>query len=327
MKKSKNNNKNVYLQTILDYVDEKRGLDYVQMDAYGENAIDMINIEKSLPYILKDGRIHWKISMSEVTLIDFYQTFSSYRDKNKKIFQKISEIGHSSKDPKVVLDRFAKYYKGSYNEWKIGKKKCKIKALYRYVISSGVSVEYVLDAIWIRDSYNIQEFCYLFNINKHHASLLLEVAGYREMSQGNYSIVPHSKEAIQNCVDKANSSVGLGKGICSFRKKLCCSVYRRIRTTANSVSKEFGERLYELGDYSEWNEPAFGKRKDLSKRIFAFVIVIVMLLIIFFLIYLFYTNMLVYKSALSDGIVGFWGSVAGALLAGLMTILTTYWII
>jgi ABC-type Fe3+ transport system permease subunit len=78
---------------------------------------------------------------------------------------------------------------------------------------------------------------------------------------------------------------------------------------------------------SNWKEPAYGERKEHGEKILIATLTIGMAAFVIIIMTMFIWQFSTKPNELSDTLYSFWGSIIGAMIAGLVTICTTYLII
>ena len=99
--------------------------------------------------------------------------------------------------------------------------------------------------------------------------------------------------------------------------------------------EKIGEKVAEYGrckNYNKinnlsWSEPVYNKREDKLDIFLASFLVVGMLVFVVVIVVVFSYQINMNGQGKLDSIYSFWGSIAGSMIAGVVTIITTYFII
>lgn len=316
-------------QTILEFAQENTSTGKISLKLYGSHADNWINGKERLPYIKKDGKIHWNVPIKEVTLYNLAQTFLMNIGNNNTIeFDEVQNWGSFEEDITKLNIAFCSYLKQSIKGWRPNAHVIKAKELIKYIKSTRVYPVFVLNAIWIRNSYSASEFACLFDVTNRQAEKILEAAGYqRKIHDPYYNLISQRKDSIKSCLEKSDKACNILDDKIRITTRWKSAIYKRFIRIGEFIS-DFGKRkdfFYKVT--SDWSEPAYSKRKDLSEKVLSSIMVLAMVFFIIALILVFTLQMINRSDKYSDSLYSFWGAIAGAMIAGLVTIFTTYLII
>ena len=316
-------------QTVLKFAQNNSSTGKISLKLYGEEADNWINGKEKLPYVQIDGMFQWNISIKDATLYDLGQTFLMDIHNDTSIeFDEVQNWDTFETDIQQMNNVFCKYLKRAVKDWRPKEHSISVTELIRFIKYTGVYPAFVLDAMWIRDSYSVNEFASLFGVKCNQAEKILEAAGYqKKSSESNYRLIFQRKESVKDCLEKGVAACDeLGyriRPITRWKK----SNYKRIIKIGETIA-DFGRSKDFFYDVrSDWSEPAYSKRKDWMEKIFSGILILVMMFFVIAIVAIFTFQMLNQISEYSDSLYSFWGSIAGSMIAGLITIFTTYLII
>lgn len=316
-------------KSLLDFAKDNTKTGNISLKLYGENADNWINGKGRVPYIKIEGKMQWNIPLKDVTVFDFAKTFQLNIDNDLNIeFNEVQNWGCFCENLQSQNNVFRKFLKNAIKEWEPKEKNIKIENIIKYIDYTEVRLDFVLDAIWIRDSYTLEEFMSLFYVTRNEADNILRCAGYEKKKCNQYYFLQFQrKQSIIKCVEKTFEVVDM--------KEHELSVLSRIEKRGFRIIENIGEAIAEYGRRKnyynipmiEWNEPVYHKREDRLDKIISAILVLGMLAFILTIVGTFSYQMISKTSNNNDSLYSFWGSIAGSMVAGLITIFTTYLII
>lgn len=319
-------NKNM---SIYDFVLENTQTGNASLKLYGDEADNWINATGKVPYIIIDGKMQWNISIKKATVFDLVKTFQLNIGNNLEIdIEEVQNWGRFAGNIELQNTILKKYLQTAIKQWEPREKNLRVEKLIKYIKYAGVNLNFVFDAIWIRDYYSLEDFMDLFSVSKKNADIILRCAGYeKKKCNSSYCLMSQRQNSILECIEKTFEV--------SSTKENELSFYGRYKRKKFRVIENLGERIAEYGrvkNYSYinnifWSEPVYHKREDKLDIILSFLSVICMLGFVILIVGVFSHQMSINNLLSVDSIYSFWGSIAGSMIAGLVTIFTTYLII
>ena len=103
--------------------------------------------------------------------------------------------------------------------------------------------------------------------------------------------------------------------------------YRKVEYIGDRISEYGRKKNYFNINNIDWNEPAYKKTENPMDKLLSAFLVIVMLIFVIVIVGSFMYQFGSAGGNTNDSLYGFWGSIAGSMIAGLITIFTTYLII
>ena len=293
-------------------------------------ATEWINTNNMVPFVLIGAEMRWNIPIQEVTLYDLARTFFTDFDHTKESFE-VNEIEYS---PFVEMNVrrynkcFIKYLRNDINEWTVRFDKFDSRIIKNFLEKTSVSADMVFAAIWARDSYNINEFMKLFSVPKGTAIQILNDAGYVSCMGENYYISYNRKRKIEICLTKAKDAIRQVDENIELRFKLKHGISYRIRKIGSSI-ETLGQKIGygASGIPIEDAEPAFGKRKDWIETLIIFILVVLMIIFSGTVIFLFDKQLRIGGEYIEEYVFDFWSGIIGSFIGGIVTVITTWFII
>ena len=317
-------------QTLDTFIRNNSVTGNVQISLY-EKESDWINTNRMAPFIFKNGRMQWRVPLTEVELCDLVRTFELCVDCASADQFEIEEIGFytfRTLDEKKVLKCFMKYWNKAVQLWGPERSRISGRKVEKFLKSTGLVPQMVFHAIWIRDFYKLEEFCSIFSVTKSAGVNILKAAGYqKKICDTWWQIDEERKKDILNCSKSAEDAVKeLGALV---------EVYSQIRDRISMGIIAAGEEIQKFGmkfqfrvyPTSFYNEPAYGKRNEWIEHVLIGSVCALMIGFSVFVIKSFADQLQMTNEKGMDTIYGFWSGIIGALLAGIVTIFTTYFII
>ncbi len=316
-------------KSVLEVAQEHTNTGKISISLYGSYADNFINGKEKLPYIKKDGIMQWNISIREATLYDLGQTFCLNVGNHPEIeFEEVQNWGTFEPDLKVLDDVFGKYLKSAIKGWRPKKKAIQIKELVKFVRWTHTDPRFVMDAIWLREFYTLQEFSSLFMVGRRRAKRILESAGYlKKDTDDTYNLIPQRRESVRDCLEKAESACQALGYKAAWNVKWKNWRYKKIIGIGEAIAGFGKQKEFFTNIMSDWEEPAYSKRQGQGEKILIVIFTIAMALFVGLVVLAFIYHVSTNAMEGGSGIYGFWGSIAGSMIAGLITIFTTYLII
>lgn len=316
-------------QSIFDFAAENTQTGNISLALYGEKADNWINGNGRIPFILIEGKMQWNIPLKDVRVYDLAKTFQLNLGNNLEIeFEEVQNWGSFRGDLQKQNSVFDKFLKHIIKEWKPKERNIYTYALMEYIRHTEVPLDFVFDAIWIRDSYSLEEFEFMFSVTKKEADNILRCAGYeKKKCNQNYYLKIQRKKNIIDCIEKAFSVIDVKGNEGNVFYQVKRSWLRKIENIGEYLA-EYGRRknYYNIPTI-DWMEPAYHKREDRLDKVLCFFLVLGMLVFIVTIVGVFSYQITVKNQNNSDSLYNFWGAIAGSMIAGLITIFTTYLII
>ncbi len=301
---------------------------HVKMSLYGLDN-EWLSSGESVPFIRKKGVMYWDVPIKEIRVRDLINTFYLNHGCDMEIdIENTQYWGDFRYDIPRITKLFMKYWKECKRHWRPWGHNIKGKCLEQLIKKAGVFPRDVLSAIWLNEIYDISEFSRMFSVSKHAAKNILIACGYwKKKCDTEYMLYSERREDVWKCVEKANSSnAELGIGA-KCGNKVRTQLVHGINSVSMTLQNLSGKLAFQSSPVIQWNEPAYGERKRLIETFFIVMLVLIMLTITGVGIGLFAVHVSLGYSGSAESIYGFWGAIIGSIIAGLVTILTTYFII
>lgn len=295
--------------------------------------------DKRLPYIINRGRVLWNVRYTDCTLSDFFMTH-----KIKDNIIHIEIVNELQKD----ID----YYQNCFNNLKelllnnleelkiqnmtYHRAKKDIKQIERYSRKNRINPFSIIYLIYSSyDVYLVKQFKDFLVINKTHQALsILRILGYKGNNKLENFIQEETRHRINQFIDQAelfsiyrdySQSYPLKYKVNKLRVSYLSSLGSFFCNRANKIRSSYSNHIL-------WNSPIKAERKDRFKLVvIAFLVSFLMIAIISIMYGLTKYIKLFGKNTpdLSWGgdMIAFWGSVIGSIIAGVISVITTYLII
>lgn len=314
-------------QTLGSFIRENTECGRAVFEKFGWNQ-DWIVAREKVPFIRKNGRIYWNIPIESVLMQDVIQTFQLYADSEIE-YEECVYYGSCKAVDAQEIKMFIKLWKQEYKMWKHNPGTKRVAGFLRkYLENTEVYPENVFAAIWLETGYILEDFMALFGLQKREADKLLQAAGYVKKKCDDYYLLNSDyKKGIKNCFEKAKEI--LRESGYSYTKR--ASLKRKMSGAicyAGEKIQNAGDRLgYQENILARWIEPVIGERNALLNKMTVPLVLILLLAAGLGVGGVFYHKLVSGDIHADSSLLGFWGSVFGAVIAGLVTILTTHWII
>ena len=294
------------------------------------DATEWINTNNTVPFVMIGAEMRWNIPIQEVAVYDLARTFFTDYDLTKESFE-VNEIEYSpfyDLNVRRYNKCLIKYLRNDVKEWTVRFVKFDSRIIKAFLEKTTVSADLVFPAIWTRDSYSINEFMKLFSTTKHAAIQILNAAGYVSGMGENYYISANRKRKIEICLSKAKDAIREVDENIELRYKLKHGISYRICQIGSSI-ETLGQKIGygASGVPVEDAEPAFGKRKDWIETFIIFILVVLMILVSGTVIFLFNTQLRTGRGYAEEYVFDFWSSIIGSFIGGIVTVITTWFII
>ena len=166
-------------KSIFELASEYTTTGNISLAMYGDKADNWINGYGRIPYIQIDGTMQWNVPIKDITIYDLAKTFQMNMGNNLEIeLEEVQNWGAYSEDLKRQNHIFKKYLSNTVKTWKPNDRRVKVDELLHFIEYTEVQFDFVLDAIWLRDSYTIDDFVNLFSVTKYEADNILRCLGY-----------------------------------------------------------------------------------------------------------------------------------------------------
>lgn len=319
-------------QTINRFIREIYPEGYAAFPQYGDSSRTKTERFTTVPFMMMNGSMQWKVPIKIATMGEFLTTFEM--DSNDTVI--VEKVAYAIGDEincKDLLNVFWGFYRECIRKWEPKGRYREFRYLKHFILSTGVYVSDVFHAIWLKDSYTVSECADIFQITQKHAKMLLEAAGYQKRTcdthfRRNYA----RKAAIEECMEKAFSVLKDLPNAAKIKMYIVNRVGSGIAGFGNRIS-DYGRKMtYQTTPSRVWNEPAYSERKYKKEKIFSISCLTGMIVFSLVVIGLFikeFQNLLRQGAPGADfgTLYGFYGSIVGSVIAGLVTIFTTYLII
>lgn len=219
-----------------------------------------------LPFILKNGRMQWQIPLAKIELYDLVRTFELYVDYESPDQFEIEEIAfHTFRtlDEKKVVKCFMKYWNKAIKLWRSERVRISGKKVEKFLKSTGLVPQTVFHAIWIRDLYELEEFCSIFSVTKSAGISILKAAGYqKKLCNTWWQIDEERKTDILNCARSAEDAVKELGSLVEVYSRIRDHISRKIIASGEEIQKIGMKFQFGVWPTSFYNEPAYGKRNE-----------------------------------------------------------------
>lgn len=301
---------------------------HVKLSLYGLDN-EWLASGETVPFVRRKGIIYWDVPMKEVRIRDLVNTF--YMNHGCNVTLEIEETQYwedNRYEIPGVTELFIRYWKECKKRWKPWGNYVSEKALEKLIKKSGVFPRDVLRAIWLQNFYSIPEFSRMFSVSKRSAKNILIACGYwKKKCETEYMLYSERQDEILKCLEKAKISYN-ELGMCArYGNRIRIQVAHGINCISNALESLSSKLTFQSSSHIQWNEPAYGERKRVAETIFIAILVLGMLIFTVIGLGLFGYHVSEGYTGSVESIYGFWSSIIGSLIAGLVTILTTYFII
>lgn len=294
-----------------------------------EKESNWINANRAVPFLYQKGIMQWRVPLEKAQLSDLVKTFQMNAGCQMAFEIVETQFWSSWKlNEDKLLKCFLKYWKRAIRLWGPGRVRIPGNVIKNFVQSTGVLPCMVFHAIWIRDFYTLDEFCELFSVEKKTGKQILLAAGYGKKScDMSWQINWNRRADVEKCLQSAEDAVKqLGPLVEGYNRGRN-GIARSIAMLGEWI-KNKGEKFgFQTNAISSYDEPAYGKRTEWPEHLLIAFICLVMLAFSVYVIKSFSDQLRMAQGESLDAIYGFWSGIVGALLAGLVTIFTTYFII
>lgn len=316
-------------KTIFELASEYTTTGNISLAMYGDKADNWINGYGRIPYIQIDGEMHWNISIKNITIYDLAKTFQLNIDNNLEIeLDEVQNWGAYSDNLSYQNNIFKKILASTVKTWKPNAGKINVNYLLRFIEYSGVQFDFVLDAIWLRDLYSMEDFINLFSVTKKEADNILRCAGYiKKRSDKYYILQMQRKQNIIDGIEKTFGIISLKSHELNILRRVQLKGYKKVELLGEKIAEYGRKKNYFNINTIDWNEPALKKSEDTIEKVLSVLLIIVMLSFVIVIVGAFMYQFGKVDDNTNDSLYGFWGSIAGSMIAGLITIFTTYFII
>lgn len=319
-------------QTIDRFVREKYPEGSAVFSQYGDSSWTKTERFTTVPFLMMNGSMQWKVPTKIATMGEFLTTFE-LESNNIIILEKVVDATGDKIDCQELLKVFWGFYRECIRKWEPKERYHDFRYLKHFILSTGVHVSDVFHAIWIKDNYTLSEFADIFQITQKHAKTILEAAGYQKRTcEMNFQINYARKAVIEECAEKAFTVLRDLPNAAKVKMHIVNRLGNGITGFGNRIA-DYGRKMtYTTSPNRAWNEPAFSERKYKKEKIFSISCLTGMIVFSIVVIGLFIKEFqaLLQKGTLGADfgtLYGFYGSIVGSVIAGLVTIFTTYLII
>lgn len=314
-------------QTLAEFIRKNTECGRAVFEKFNWDA-DWIIAKQKVPFIRKEGKICWSIATERVLMDDVIQTFqlSSYSTIE---FEECSACGSEKTISKNELNIFIKQWESEYKLWKHNPRTKGVSHyLKSYIKSTGVYPQNVFAAIWLETGYSIDDFMTLFDLGKKQANKLLQAAGYTKKKCDQYYLLNYEYQVrIKKCFIKTKEIIFKTGYAFTKRAAFKRSVSARIRSMGHTI-ENLGDKIgFQENALARWIEPVYSERNALLNKIAVPLVVIILIVAGVGIGSAFFNKLVALGVKPESSMYSFWGSVFGAMIAGLITIITTYWII
>lgn len=263
---------------------------------------------------------------------DFLKTFEIQNHETVTV-ENVSYTVGDEIDCQELLKVFSGFYRECIRKWEPKGRHLDYRYFKRFILSKGVYVSDVLHAIWIKDSYTVHECAGIFQISPKHAKMLLQAAGYQKRTCETYFWCDYArKAAIEECVEKAFSVLRDLPNVAKAKMHIVNWLGNQITSFGDRVADRGRRMTYMTAPNRVWKEPAYSERKYKREKCFSVICLTVMIGFSLAVIGLFIKQFQTLQQQGAPGadfgtLYGFYGSIVGSVIAGLVTIFTTYLII
>lgn len=316
-------------ESIFDFAAENTQTGNISLALYGDKADNWINGNGKIPFIQIEGKMQWNIPLKEASVYDLAKTFQLNIGNDLEIeFDEVQNWGSYRDDLQKQRNVFNKFLKHTIKEWEPKGKSINTYALMKYIKHTEVQLDFVFDAIWIRDSYSLEEFGFMFSVTQKEADSILRCAGYEKKKCNHYYYLQiQRKQKIVDCIEKTFSVMKVKGTELNVLSRIKRSGFRKIENIGESLAEYGRQKNYYNIPTTDWQEPAYHRREDRLDKVLSFFLVFGMLAFIVIIVGVFSYQIMVKNQNNSDSLYNFWGAIAGSMIAGLITIFTTYLII
>lgn len=319
-------------QTIDRFVSENFPESYAIFSQYGNRSQTKTERFTTVPFMMLNGSMQWKVPLKAATMGDFLKTFEIQNHETVTV-ENVSYTVGDEIDCQELLKVFSGFYRECIRKWEPKGRHLDYRYFKRFILSKGVYVSDVLHAIWIKDSYTVHECAGIFQISPKHAKMLLQAAGYQKRTCETYFWCDYArKAAIEECVEKAFSVLRDLPNVAKAKMHIVNWLGNQITSFGDRVADRGRRMTYMMAPNRVWKEPAYSERKYKREKCFSVICLTVMIGFSLAVIGLFIKQFQTLQQQGAPGadfgtLYGFYGSIVGSVIAGLVTIFTTYLII
>jgi len=275
-------------ESIKSLIDRSSGIKYLSISLYRDSDI-WINTNQSVPFVLKNDVIQWRVPLTNVSLLDVYITFGEKAIREGLYIEDTQLWGENSIETKTTVDYFLKFLTMKQKKWKIGYLKYKGKhVLKEFIRNTNVGIRNTLEAIYLRTSYTIDVFSQMFSIDFTRSKILLQMLGYECKKTNEVYVANEAKiEDVHYSLDLAFSHQNEYTDNSGFKRKIFRRIGSDLRILGDNIAYPYSVNMIK-------DEPVYKKKHDFALYVILSIIFVVGLIL----------GILFYKKTLPNNIEG-----------------------
>lgn len=137
-------------QTIDRFVSENFPESYAIFSQYGNRSQTKTERFTTVPFMMLNGSMQWKVPLKAATMGDFLKTFEIQNHETVTV-ENVSYTVGDEIDCQELLKVFSGFYRECIRKWEPKGRHLDYRYFKRFILSKGVYVSDVLHAIWIKD--------------------------------------------------------------------------------------------------------------------------------------------------------------------------------
>lgn len=244
---------------------------------YGNRSQTKTERFTTVPFMMLNGSMQWKVPLKAATMGDFLKTFEIQNHETVTV-ENVSYTVGDEIDCQELLKVFSGFYRECIRKWEPKGRHLDYRYFKRFILSKGVYVSDVLHAIWIKDSYTVHECAGIFQISPKHAKMLLQAAGYQKRTCETYFWCDYArKAAIEECVEKAFSVLRDLPNVAKAKMHIVNWLGNQITSFGDRVADRGRRMTYMTAPNRVWKEPAYSERKYKREKCFSVICLTVMI--------------------------------------------------
>ena len=243
---------------IFSLINADNGIKYMSFRCY-KGADRWINMNQCVPFVIKNDKMQWKVHLSDVTLLDIYLTFEKDAQEEREGLYIDDVPAWSSEDINTskTLDYFLKYLFMKQKRWGIWTHSYRDKRIVKeFINTTEVEIESVLQAVFLKNSYTIDSFSFMFGIEGYKSKAILKMLGY-ERNKNNvvYMLNTSKQEEVYAALEQAKSLQHHDHISRSWKEGLFINIGRSLSLLGDRISYPYVVNMIK-------DEPVYKKKHD-----------------------------------------------------------------
>ena len=254
---------------ILSLINADDGIKYMSFRCY-KGSDRWINMNLCVPFVIKNDKMQWKVNLSDVTLLDIYLTFQEDAQVEREGLYIDDVPGWSREDINTskTIDYFVKYLFMKQTRWGIRIHGFQDKRIIKeFINTTEVEIENVLQAVFLKNSYTVDSFSFLFGKEKYQSKSILKLLGYQRTKNNCVYVLNTSRqEEVYEALEQAKSLQHQYHISRSWKERLFSKIGRSLSLLGDRICYPYAVNMIK-------DEPVYKEKHDTIPYIISIIIV------------------------------------------------------